>query len=320
MPSKSNASSLAREKLEGRVVGGKFSELANYSDLFNRSHEGIAFVDVRNFEILETNHAFRTLLEKAPASEGGSFLEIFPESERPEIQNWFVSSGAARDHAGEEGRILEYSIARVWLADYCEVFQVIARDVTKERERRNLLERQSQTDEMTGLANFRAFRARLALENERAEKNHAPYCVVFFDVDHFKHFNDRNGHPAGDETLRLLAKTLRKTATRSEFVARYGGEEFVVLISGAGLEAGRKFAEKARAAIESENFNHGEGQPLGRVTTSVGVAVFEAGISADETLKRADQALYESKQAGRNRVTAFVSGKAAIAYLMKKTG
>lgn len=313
-------SSLAREKLEGRVVGGKFSQLANYSDLFERSHDGIAFVDVRNQEVLETNAAFRDLIGGQPSPEGRDFSECFAETDRAAIRNWLDSATTAFELSAADGRILEFSVARVWLADYCEVYQLLARDVTKERAKQNLLERQSLTDEMTGLSNFRAFRARLTLEHERAEKKNSPYCVVFFDVDHFKHFNDRNGHPAGDETLRRLANVLRRVSGRSEFVARYGGEEFVVLAAGAGLEAGREFAERARAAIEAEAFPHGENQPLKRVTASVGVAVFESGVSPEETLKRADQALYESKQGGRNRVTTFISGKVALSLLLKRTG
>ncbi len=311
---------LAREKLEGRVVGGKFSQLANYSDLFERSHDGIVFVDVRNYEMLETNATFRGLLEANASPEGMNFFEVFPEAEREMVQTWFEIPGTPLERTIADGKILEFTFARVWLADYCEVYQVLARDVTKERTKRNQLEQQSLTDEMTGLSNFRAFRARLALEHERAEKKNQPYCIAFFDIDHFKHFNDRNGHPAGDETLRRIAKALKRVTGRAEFVARYGGEEFVVLVAGAGIEAGREFAERARKEIETEVFPHGEHQPLGRVTTSVGVSVYETGVSPEETLKRADKALYESKQGGRNRVTTFMSGKVAFSYLLKKTG
>lgn len=314
------ASALAREKLEGRVVGGKFSELANYSDLFERSHDGIVFVDVRNHEILETNGAFRDLIETDRTLEGTTFFDLFPEGERASLESWFGQSGATLELNTADDRVIEFTAARVKLADYCEVYQLLARDITKERVKQTMLERQSLTDEMTGLSNFRAFRARLALEHERAEKKNQSYAVVFFDVDHFKHFNDRNGHPAGDETLRRLAAILRRISGRTEFVARYGGEEFVVLVSGASLDAGREFAEKARGAIEGEKFPHGEAQPLGRVTASIGVAAYEGGVSPDVVLKRADEALYESKQGGRNRVTAYVSGKAAMAYLLKKTG
>ena len=311
---------IAREKLEGRVVGGKFSELANYSDLFERSHDGIVFVDVRNHEVLETNPAFRDLIESDRSPEGAVFFDFFAESDRRALEAWLKTPSSALELGAADGRILEFTAARVRLADYCEVYQLLARDVTKERAKQTLLETQSLTDEMTGLSNFRAFKARLALEHERAEKKNQPYAVVFFDVDHFKHFNDRNGHPAGDETLRRIANALRKVSGRSEFVARYGGEEFVVLVSAAGLEGGREFAERARAEIENSKFPHGEHQPLGRVTASVGVAAFESGVSPEETLKRADQALYESKQSGRNRVTAYLSGKSALNYLLKKTG
>ncbi|MBS1963501.1 MAG: sensor domain-containing diguanylate cyclase [Bdellovibrionales bacterium] len=317
---RNKASSLAREKLEGRVVGGKFSELANYSDLFERSHDGIAFVDVRNHEVLETNGAFRDLIETDRTLEGTTFFDFFPESDRASLENWFGQSGTTLELNTADDRVIEFTAARVKLADYCEVYQLLARDITKERVKQTMLERQSLTDEMTGLSNFRAFRTRLALEHERADKKNQPYAVVFFDVDHFKHFNDRNGHPAGDETLRRLAAILRRISGRTEFVARYGGEEFVVLVSGANLDVGREFAEKARAAIETEKFPHGEAQPLGRVTASIGVAAYEAGVAPDVVLKRADEALYESKQGGRNRVTAYVSGRAAMAYLLKKTG
>jgi diguanylate cyclase (GGDEF)-like protein len=311
---------LAREKVEGRLVGGKFSELANYSDLFERAHDGIVLVDVRNHEVLETNAAFRELIKSDRPAEGTVFFALFPEADRKGLRAWLASPAAAFEFNSIDNRILEFSAARVWLADYCEVYQLLARDVTKERMKQNLLERQSLTDEMTGLSNFRAFRARLALEHERAVLKNQPYSVAFFDVDHFKHFNDKNGHPAGDETLRRLASVLRSVSSRSEFVARYGGEEFVVLLAGSSLEAGREFAERARAAIEAEAFPHGEKQPLGRVTASVGVAVYENGVAPEETLKRADEALYESKQGGRNRVTAYLSGKSALKFLLKKAG
>lgn len=309
---------LAREKLEGRLVGGKFSQLAIYSDLFDRSHDGIVLVDVRNFEILETNSAFRNLTRAGDSPEGKELSESFPEENRDQIKFWLSGPTATLELATSDGKNIELTSARVRLADYCEVFQILVRDVTKERVKQGMLERQSLTDEMTGLSNYRAFRARLSLEHERAELKNQPYCVVFFDVDHFKHFNDRNGHPAGDEALRRLASVLRKVSTRSEFVARYGGEEFVVLVAGASLDEGRAFAERAREEVVSEVFPYGEHQPLGKVTVSVGVSVFENGVTAEEVLKRADAALYESKQNGRNRVTTSVSEKKALQYLLKK--
>lgn len=294
---------LARERVEGKLVGGKFSHLASYSDLFERASDGIALIDVRNFEILETNGAFRDLLEEDRSPEGRIFHDLFSDESRADIAEWLSTGNGTREVTSPDGRILELQFARVRLADYCEVIQLLAHDVTVERSKQTLLERQSLTDEMTGLSNFRSFSSRLALEHERAQIKRSPYCAVFFDVDNFKHFNDRNGHPAGDETLRRIAKILRKISARGEFVARYGGEEFVVLLPGTGIQDGERYAEMARNAIASEVFPFGEFQPLGKVTVSVGVAASDPALTPQEVLKRADQALYESKHAGRNRVT-----------------
>jgi diguanylate cyclase (GGDEF)-like protein len=298
---------LAREKLEGRLVGGKFSQLANYADLFDRSNDGILLVDVRNFEILETNAAVRDFAETDLALEGASFPDLFGDGSAEEIRAWLgraANASGALEVRTPFGKILELTCAKVRLADYCETFQVIARDVSAERLKREALERQSLTDEMTGLSNFRSFQSRLALEDERARKKGQTYSVVFLDVDHFKHYNDRNGHPAGDVALRTVAATLRELAGRTEFVARYGGEEFVVLCANADISQGLAFAEKARAAIAAVEFPHGSYQPLGRVTVSIGVSEFDPSSTAQAVLKRADEALYLSKQSGRNRVTA----------------
>lgn len=310
--------SLARERLEGRVVGGRFSNLANYSELFDRSSDAIFLVDIRNFEILETNPAGLKLLASADRRIGNLFTSSFENEAEARLSKWLLDcvnlskSAVPIEIHSFQSRAIEFSCARVQLADYCEVFQILGRDVTEERKKAAHLENQSLTDEMTGLSNFRSFSSRHLLEHERAEKKNQPYSILFFDVDHFKHFNDRNGHPAGDEALRKVAATLRECASRTEFVARYGGEEFVILCSNADATAGFTFAEHARKAIEAVNFTHGDAQPLGRVTVSVGVSTFSGETSAAEILKQADAALYESKKGGRNRVTAFQDSVAPI--------
>jgi diguanylate cyclase (GGDEF)-like protein len=307
---KKTVTSLAREKLEGRIVGGRFSDLANYSDLFDRSNEAILLIDTRNYEVLESNAAVNELLRIDHSLVGTRFPLCFDDAAEVEVSEWLARNQGERPaapievHSNEE-RLIELSCAKVRLADYCEVLQLIARDVTEERMKSKRLERESLTDEMTGLSNFRSFRSRLLLEHERAVKKNQTYSVLFFDVDHFKHFNDRNGHPAGDDALRRIAKVLRECSSRTEFVARYGGEEFVILCSNTSKDQAYRFAEKVRAAIESEKFTHGEAQPMGKVTVSVGVSTFSGNTSADLILKNADSALYESKRAGRNRVTNF---------------
>lgn len=311
-------SSIARERLEGRLIGGRFSDLANYSELFDRSNEAIFLVDVRNHEILETNPAANELISTDHPIVGNRFTGFFDDTSEARLQEWLEAHAVKNETSlpmeinSSHGKVIEFSCAKVRLADYCEVFQVIARDITEERRKAVLLEKQSLTDEMTGLSNFRSFASRHALEHERAMKKNQSYSILFFDVDHFKHFNDRNGHPAGDDALRRVAKVIRECATRTEFVARYGGEEFVVLCSNSGPDEAFGFAEIARKAIEAETFPHGEAQPLGRVTVSIGVATYDGNSTPAEILKQADAALYESKKSGRNRVTSFENSTVPI--------
>ncbi|MFA6547212.1 MAG: diguanylate cyclase [Limisphaerales bacterium] len=154
------------------------------------------------------------------------------------------------------------------------------------------------TDGLTGLKNHRTFKERLAEEFERATRYHLPLSLMLLDVDHFKAFNDAHGHPAGDEVLKRVAKHLTESTRSTDFVARYGGEEFVVLLPFTHQQAAMALAERTRAAIQGAKWE------LRSVTASFGVATLSTGtISAAAMLKLADDALYHSKENGRNRVT-----------------
>jgi diguanylate cyclase (GGDEF)-like protein len=148
-----------------------------------------------------------------------------------------------------------------------------------------------------------------------ASHQNEQYGIIFIDVDHFKKFNDRNGHPAGDDVLRQVATILKSRARSQDLPARYGGEEFVMVCRHSSLEATSRVAELIRSAIESTSFPFGEHQPLGKVTVSIGVSAFpiiQGGFEA--VLEAADQALYQSKEKGRNRV----SSVQAAAEVQKK--
>ena len=152
--------------------------------------------------------------------------------------------------------------------------------------------------------NFRRFRDELKKEHIRASRYASTYSIVFCDVDHFKIYNDKNGHPAGDEVLRKIGAIFRDCCRNTDLPARYGGEEFAVLCPETPRNGGLTLANRIRAEVEATDFEFGAGQPLGRVTISVGVANFpEDGVSAEEMLEAADKALYLSKKNGRNRVT-----------------
>lgn len=161
------------------------------------------------------------------------------------------------------------------------------------------------TDRLTSLYNYGFFMERLDLELERAVQMKDAVSVVLFDIDHFKVYNDTNGHPAGNVVLVQASDLLRRTARRGDIVARFGGEEFVMLLYGASRREAHQVAEAARARVEATPFAGGETQPLGRVTISGGVACFPADSSSPtDLLKAADVRLYRAKAEGRNRVEA----------------
>jgi diguanylate cyclase (GGDEF)-like protein len=161
------------------------------------------------------------------------------------------------------------------------------------------------TDPLTRLYNFGFFRQRLEDEMARAAETEDLISLVLFDIDHFKHYNDTNGHPEGNVVLAGVARILRETGRRGDILARYGGEEFVVLLYGATNDEAARFAETVREAIACEPFAGGEKQPQGRLTISGGVATYpeDAGDAA-ALLEEADRRLYRAKEGGRNRIVA----------------
>jgi diguanylate cyclase (GGDEF)-like protein len=167
------------------------------------------------------------------------------------------------------------------------------------------LERLSATDGLTGVANRRNFDETLDLEWRRAHRAAVPLSLVMVDLDCFKDYNDAQGHQAGDEALRAVARTLRETLTRAgDAVARYGGEEFAVLLPGAGAEHAARIAERLRESIVGLAIAHAASRVSLVVTASMGVATaFPGDGSAPlQLVEEADRALYLAKHLGRNRV------------------
>ncbi len=176
------------------------------------------------------------------------------------------------------------------------------------------LEEQALTDELTGLANRRRFFDRLQEEWRRARRQQENLAVVMIDVDHFKAVNDRFGHQAGDQCLKKLARVLREHGRRAgEMVARLGGEEFALLLPGCGAERACEIAEDLRRDVARLDISlpHSPGRVAVHPTVSCGVAclVPDEYHAPEYLLFLADQALYDAKEAGRNRV-ACSSGSA----------
>jgi two-component system cell cycle response regulator len=158
------------------------------------------------------------------------------------------------------------------------------------------------TDSLTGLYNRRYLEAHLGQLVEHAANRGKALSVLTLDVDFFKAINDTHGHDAGDRVLQELASRIRSTIRNVDVACRTGGEEFVVVLPATELEIAERIAERMRKQVAGRRFNVGGGDGLA-ITISIGVsALGQPGDRAEDRLKRADNALYQAKREGRNRV------------------
>jgi diguanylate cyclase (GGDEF)-like protein/PAS domain S-box-containing protein len=305
------------------------SAKAAYQDRFDRSIDSILLVDMADGRILEANPAAKNIFKVAVEKLHGTTIYDHCEKSFSEELKKMLRIASRRYHpktfkvplsAGSEHLpiITEMAASPLKLNDHSEVLQLIFRDITEKRETdqkiadyimqiaeaNHKLEELATTDGMTGLLNFRQFTKILETEHQRAERYGTAYTIIFCDIDHFKKYNDFNGHPGGDALLRHFAKVLTACVRTTDIVARYGGEEFVVLCPQTDIEHVYVVAERIRTTVASIKYPNGEKQPLGFVSVSVGVGSFpQDGATAAEVLKSADEMLYRSKNEGRNRVT-----------------
>ena len=175
--------------------------------------------------------------------------------------------------------------------------------------------RQASVDDLTGVANRRAFESRLRRLIVRSrEASSASFSVVLLDVDHFKRFNDTYGHQTGDAVLRLIARLLADHVQAADMVARYGGEEFALLLSDADSGTAARLAQRIRDALRSRRLIKREtAEEIGHVTVSAGVAQHAPGEGMAGLVARADRALYEAKRSGRDQVAVDGGAEASLA-------
>jgi len=173
------------------------------------------------------------------------------------------------------------------------------------RDARRQLTDLANVDELTGLGNRRLINKVLQDEINRARRGKASLAVILLDVDYFKDYNDNYGHPAGDAVLKRLADVMQRATSRAgEMVGRYGGEEFILILPGASLESAMRTAERLRELVAMEAIPH-EKSSLGAViTVSQGVVseMPDADLTAADIVKRADNALYQAKDQGRDTI------------------
>lgn len=171
--------------------------------------------------------------------------------------------------------------------------------------------KESITDPLTFCYNRRYFEYILKQYFQVAAENNAPLSLLMLDIDHFKIYNDQNGHLLGDFALIEVSRILNVITRKQDVVSRYGGEEFVILLADTPLSQAVELAEKIRRAIEDFRFPNEQNLPGKRLTVSLGVAqTSDTDDKARELLRRADEALYAAKRQGRNQVLAAEPGKA----------
>ncbi len=205
----------------------------------------------------------------------------------------------------------ETSLAAGWESDEKDILQTITDELGLALHRAQLYEdarRLALFDPLTGLCNHRAMQYALQHEVDEATAHATPFTVIMLDIDHFRQFNERSGHDAGDRALRIVAQAIQSAIRAQDCAARYGGEEFTIILPDTTLDQAASIAERIRAAIAGSRVPTSEGQERATITASLGVATFPADArTAMTVLKAADVALYVAKHQGRDQVALYAT-------------
>ena len=184
-----------------------------------------------------------------------------------------------------------------------ENLESMEQEVSSLRGQMEELAEEAHKDQLTRVANRRAFDKRMEQALAEYEKSKTPFITIIIDIDHFKQFNDNYGHAMGDKVLTYVASSLKAGVGDKDMVARYGGEEFVILLPDADYKKGVTVANQIREKIASRKLTSGKvNETIGKVTISAGVSMMREEDNMLSLLERADKALYKAKHAGRNLV------------------
>jgi diguanylate cyclase (GGDEF)-like protein/PAS domain S-box-containing protein len=297
----------------------KTSEL-RYRRLFEAAQDGILLLDAQTGAITDVNPFLISML--------GYTREEFVEKKLWEV-GAFKDIGASREAfealqkneyiryedlplRAKDGQLIQVEfVSNVYLVSGEKVIQCNIRDITKRKQAEEvlakseaLLREQSMRDHLTGVFNRRYMEETLERELLRAARKGLSLGIIMLDVDHFKRFNDSYGHAAGDAILRELSNLLLKHVRGEDILSRYGGDEFIIILPDASLDVTLERAELLRTYAQHLNVQF-EGKTLGRITLSLGVAIFpNNGKTSKALLKAVDVALYRVKHEGRNHVAA----------------
>ncbi len=267
--------------------------------IIHSTQEGVVVADADDAVVLVNPAAERLLGKTEEQIVKGGFYSLLDDPEYVQAIIDGSKFGDLSDIVVFNQLVLCFYASKFLTADGNKLGSAaLMRDITREKKLEEELRTLSFTDKLTGLLNRRWLEESLPLEFNRALRYGLNLSILFFDVDHFKKFNDTHGHDMGDLVLNKIGEILRTTFRQSDYTCRYGGEEFCVVLTNTGADQACSVAEKLRVKVESTLIRDM------RVTISIGVASNPQSNSNDEKvlLKLADNALYAAKKKGRNRV------------------
>ncbi|MCA9170588.1 MAG: GGDEF domain-containing protein [Planctomycetales bacterium] len=174
---------------------------------------------------------------------------------------------------------------------------------------------EARMDILSGVGNRKAFDESLRFMLSKSQRRRETFALLLIDVDHFKWINDTHGHQSGDQVVQRLGNTLKSAIRPGDHIARYGGDEFGILLEGVDNQVGAMVAQRIRDKVEHCNFDVGLNDARVAVTLSMGMAISAPSDTPENLLRRADEALYRSKEAGRNRLTVYEERPAEVEHL-----
>jgi diguanylate cyclase (GGDEF)-like protein/PAS domain S-box-containing protein len=237
----------------------------------------------------------------AAPSAGGSYVCVPMVAQNEAIGLFYVRSGAEEASLAAEERLRALQERQRLAVNFAADIALALANLRL----RETLRTQSTRDSLTGLFNRRYLTESLDREVRRADRNTRPLGIVMLDLDQFKPFNDTHGHEAGDALLRAFGRFIQKHTRGEDIACRYGGDEFVILLVDANLDVARRRAEELREGFAKMVVRH-LNQKLDAVSFSMGLAAFpDHGLTSDDLLAAADEALYDAKSKGRNRVSIY---------------
>jgi diguanylate cyclase len=271
--------------------------------LMENAEQALELSDLMSIHLKKASSALAEA-DQGAASYGAALEGVATALDEPipalALQKLVMNLSKATDHMRARTVELENKLAQT------------SDEVTSLRDNLLKVREEALTDPLTGLANRKQFNEFLESSRQDAARRNAPLTLILCDIDHFKLVNDTWGHTTGDGVIRYIASVLKAQAKRGWLVARHGGEEFAIVAPNTTLAEGAQIADAARREIASKSLKRrSTGEALGTVTASFGVAQSVQNQDVHTLIERADESLYASKDAGRNRVSCSPSLAAA---------